>query len=120
MRIWNYFIPNLQNPESQPREEYANIFSTQKLTEDELKLLEDRNEDYLNKFNWYRGSGAPFSIFDDDMKEIGKSDDPESIFSQSCGHRNTIGLHVTGLLAHCLPSFNAWKQSVLDRFQPRI
>ena len=113
------FYTNFQNQEPQLKKENASIFTTQKLTEEELKLLKDRDKDYLNKFNWYRESGGPFSIFDEDMKEIGKSSDPESIFSQSCGHRYTIALHVTGLLAKCLTFFNAWKQSVQDRIQPR-
>ena len=85
---------SLQNPERQPKTEYANIFWTQKLTKEELTLLENKNQDYLNTFSRYE-SGMHPSYFDGDMKEIEKSSDPESIFSWSCGYRTTIVLHVT-------------------------
>ena len=85
---------SLQNPERQPKAEYVNIFWTQKLTKEELTLLENKNKDYLNTFSRYE-SGMHPSYFDGDMKEIGKSSDPESIFSWSCGYRTTIVLHVS-------------------------
>ena len=96
------FYTNLQNPERQPKSDqkfvHACLFLTQKLTEEEQTLLENKNRDFLNAFYSYGSDGVPhghrydFSI---DMKAIEKSSDPESIFSCSCGHRHTIDLHVT-------------------------
>ena len=88
------FYTSLQNPERQPKEEYVDIFSTKKLTEEELTLLENRNRGYLNTFSDYGPDGVSF-YFDSDMKEIEKSNDPESIFSRSYGNRWTIPLYVT-------------------------
>ena len=85
---------SLKNLKRQPKEEYVNIFSTRKLTEEALTLLENRNREYLNTFYYY-GSDGLSSIFDRDMKKIKKSSDPESIFNYSYGYRNTIFLHVS-------------------------
>ena len=88
------FYTSLQNPDRQPKAEKAYIFSTKKLTEEELTLLENRNREYLNTFLSYRSDRLPAN-FDDKMKEIKESSDPESIFSYSYGYRETIFLHVT-------------------------
>ena len=87
------FYTSLQNPERQPKEDYANIFSAQKLTEEELTLLENRNNDFLNTFRWYESDDHTF--FDGLMKEIKKSNDPESIYIWSSGFRLTKALHET-------------------------
>ena len=94
------FYINLQNPtyKFEPkkfqREETANIFLTQKLTEVELTLLKRRNNDYLNTFYWYQPDAKRSVDFDNDMKKIGKSSDPESIFSHSVGDRWTSRLEL--------------------------
>ena len=98
------FYTNLQNPERQPTSDqkfvHTSYFSTRKLTEEELTLLKNRNEDFLNTFHSY-GSGAhPESLrqaetLDSDMRAIERSSDPESVFSCCSGHRHTIELHVT-------------------------
>ena len=88
------FYTSLENPESYPKVEKAYIFSTKKLTEEELTLLENRNEDFLITFMYYGSDGLP-SLFDSHMKKIEKSSDPESIFCCSWGHRWTFSLHVT-------------------------
>ena len=88
------FYTSLENSNSQPKEEFAYIFSTKKLTEEELTLLENRNRDFLNLFVYY-GSDGFSSFFERDMKKKEKSSDPESIFSRSSGFRHTISLHVT-------------------------
>ena len=88
------FYTSLQNPERQPKAERARFFLDKKLTEEELTLLENRNREYLNTFLSYRSDRLPAN-FDDKMKEIKESSDPESIFSYSFGERNTIVLHVT-------------------------
>ena len=92
------FYTSLQNLERQPKEEGVNIFLTKKLTEKELTLLENRDEDFLNTFTYdkyvlYRGPGP--SNFKNDMEIIEKSSDPDSIFSRNYGHRYTIPLNVT-------------------------
>ena len=81
------------NPERQLNEDYANIFAAQKLTEEELTLLENRNKDFLNTFRWYEADDHTF--FDGLIKEMKKSNDPESIFIWSSGYRWTKVLHVT-------------------------
>ena len=94
------FYTSLQNSERQPKAELAYFFSTKKLTDEELTLLENRNKDYLNTFRRYGFDDRfiqwdrPRSLFNDDMKDIKKSSDPDSIFCLSYGHRETIALHV--------------------------
>ena len=88
------FYTSLQNPERQPNEESAYIFLTEKLTEKELTLLENRDDDFLNAFPYYR-SGHMHALFKNDMEEIEESSDPGSIFSRNYGHRDTIPLNVT-------------------------
>ena len=82
------------NPKCQPEAEHAYIFLTKKLTDEETTLLEKRNRDYLKMFSYYRSDPHPH-YFDNSMKEIRKSSDPESIFSRSYGFRITLALHVT-------------------------
>ena len=84
---------NLLNPEYQPKEEKAYIFSTKKLTEEEQTLLDNKNKNFINTFYDY-GSDGFLSIFDRDMNKIQKSSDPETIFSRSSGYRWTLALHV--------------------------
>ena len=91
-------------PESQPKEELVDIFSTNKLTEEELVLLESRNKDYLDTFDYYESDKS--SLFTRDMEKIEKSSDLESIFSYSCGQRDTLTLHVT---------FESIKEEMLKR-----
>ena len=88
------FYTSLQNPERHPKEESVDIFLTKKLSEEELTLLEKRDKDFLNAFPYYR-SGHMHALFENDMEEIGKSSDPESIFFRIYGHRDTIALNVT-------------------------
>ena len=89
------FYTNLQNPERQPKSDYASIFSTQKLTEEELTPLKNRDRYFLNTFSLYHGTFG-FSNFNGDFLEaVEKSSDPDSIFSYSSGCRDTIILHVT-------------------------
>ena len=83
-----------QNSESEP-EAGANFFLSQQLAEEEFTLLENRNNDYLNTFNLYYPLGGSSGIFDRDMQIIGKSSDPESIFSRGDGFRWTIVLNIT-------------------------
>ena len=87
------FYTSLQNPECQLIEEYVEIFSTKKLTEEELTLLENRNREYLSKYISYSAEFPPH--FDRDMKRIKNSSDPESIFCNCVGYRKTITLHAT-------------------------
>ena len=89
------FYTSLQNPDRQPKAEraYRYIFSTKKLTEEELTLLENRNREYLNTFLSYRSDRLPAN-FDDKMKEIKESSDPESIFSYNYGYRESFCLHI--------------------------
>ena len=87
------FYTSLQNPEIRPKIERVRIFSTQKLTEEELTLLEFRNREYLKTFRLYRSESL--LRFDHDMRRIENSSDPESIFSNCVGYRKTITLHVT-------------------------
>ena len=88
------FYTNLQNPERQPKSDYASIFSTQKLTEEELTPLENRDRDFLNTFSLYDRTFG-LSYFNEELEAIEKSSDPDSIFSYSTGCRDTITLHVT-------------------------
>ena len=74
--------------------ERANIFSTKKLTEKEVTLLENRSREFLNTFRWYGSEGRP-SYFEDDMKQIGTSSDPDSVFTRNLGNRVTKTLHVS-------------------------
>ena len=85
------FYMNLQNPDRQHEQEYADIYSTKKLNEEELNLLKNRNKYYLSTFSWYEY----LPNFESDMKEIKESSDPDSIFSESCGFRLTFDLEVT-------------------------
>ena len=48
-----YFYISLQNPESRPKAEVSYSFLTQKLTEEESRLVDERNQDYLNTFHHY-------------------------------------------------------------------
>ena len=86
------FYASLQNPKHVPKEETANIFWTPKLSEEELTLLRSRNSDYLNTFYWYQPDAKRSDDFENDMKQIEKSSDPESIFSHSFGNRWTSRL----------------------------
>ena len=83
---------SLQNSERQPKAERVFIFSSKKLTEEELTLLENRDEDFLNAFPSYRSHP---SVFENHIKKIGKSSDPDSIFTWLSGNRKTIALDVT-------------------------
>ena len=86
---------SLQNPEQEPKTERANLFLTQKLTEEQQTLLETRNHHYLKTFNWYNRPYWWCSHFNADMYFIGESNDPESIFSRSNGERWTSAVHVS-------------------------
>ena len=76
---------------------HAKLFLTQKLTEEEYKLLETRNNDYLKTFDRYESylNGLRWRNLAMDMKKIGKSNDPDSILSRNEGKRWTSRLHVT-------------------------
>ena len=101
------FYTSCQNPESKPKAEVAYSFVTQKLNEEELRLLDERNEDYLNTFHsynriWMDGREDSNRLllnaaqrFNKDIEEIGKSSDPESKFSYTFCGRWTFALHVT-------------------------
>ena len=84
--------PMEQYLEGVPKEETANIFLTQQLTEEELRLLKSRNNDYLNMFYWYRPDVKRSIDFVNDIEEIGRSSDPEVIFSHSVGNRWTLAV----------------------------
>ena len=86
------FYTCLQNPERPPKAEYSNIFLMQKLTEEDVTLVENRNNEYLNTF-WFDYN--PDSEYKKTMEEFKESSDPESIFSYSDGGRSTSALHVT-------------------------
>ena len=88
------FYTNLQNPERQIKEECARFFSTPKLTEEELMLLENRDIDFLDSFSLYE-SDSISNTFDWDMMKIEKSGDLDSIFSRNDGFRQTIHLNAT-------------------------
>ena len=108
------FYNSLQNPESEPKEEaLLHCFVAKKLDEEELRLLNDRNEEYLNTFRCYnqewqekmantpgwedknRLLSEAAERFNDDMEDFEKSSDPESKFCYSCCGRWTFTLHVT-------------------------
>ena len=86
------FYTSLQNPKNLPKEQAVNIFLSPKLSEEELALLRSRNSDYLNTFFWYQTNATRSDDFENDMKKIEKSSDPESIFSFSAGDRWTSRL----------------------------
>ena len=88
-----YFYASLQNPESKPKAEDSYSFLTQKLTEEDLRLVHEKNQDYSNTFSDYYLLGP--GKFADDVKKMKKSSDPESKFSYSSCHRLTSALHVT-------------------------
>ena len=70
---------------------------TKKLTEEELRLVDEKDQDYLNTFQFYTQLGGSKSgyMFNNDIEQIKKSSDPESKFRYSSCHRWTSALHVT-------------------------
>ena len=96
-----YFYASLQNPESKPKAEISSSFLTQKLTEEELRLVDEENQDYLNKFRCYSkryrwNANGPLSRrFNDDIEKMKTSSDSESKFSYHYCNRWTSALHVT-------------------------
>ena len=86
------FYTSLQNPERPPKAGHSYIFLMQKLTEEDVTLVENRNNEYLSTFvidynrdNEYKKT----------MEKFKESSDPESMFSYSYGRRSTSALHVT-------------------------
>ena len=93
-----YFYDSLQNPERKPKVEECAGFLTKKLTEEELRLVDQKNQDFLNTFSFYTqldGRSNDGYLFNNDIEQIKKSSDPESKFSYSSCHRWTFALHVT-------------------------
>ena len=102
-----YFYTRLQNPESKPKAEVSYSFLTQKLTEEELRLVDEMNQDYLNTFSrynqfWMKGREDSNKLikkaaqnFKEDIEQIKKSSDPESKFSRGFCGRWTFALRVT-------------------------
>ena len=75
-----------------------NVFSflTQKLTTEEITLVDDKNEAYLSTFNSYGNSiGYNNSEFSQAIDAIKKSSDTDSIFAESYCYRWTIPLKIT-------------------------
>ena len=98
------FDNNLQNPHTKPKTELIESFLTQKLTTEELKLVEERNEDYLELFfNYNCPGGGSFDkgslLFQKDMKKISKSSDPDSTFINTYCRRRTFLIYVLNLAA---------------------
>jgi len=95
------FYTSLQNPERPPKAEYFDIILLQKLTEEDVMLVKNRNTDYLSTFYWLSLSlsGRIIEGFDEYMelfkKKLNESSDPESIFGYHYGGRWTSALHVT-------------------------
>ena len=87
-----YFYDSLQNPESKPKAEDSYSFLATKLTEEELRLVDEKNQDYLSKFVDHRYWPQ---IFNNVFDKIKTSSDPESKFSYSFCDRWTSVLHVT-------------------------
>ena len=87
------FYTSLQNPERPPKAEHSNIFLMQKLTEEDVTLVENRNTDYFSTlwidYNPYMEKSLPY------LEKFKESSDPESIFSYSYGGRWIFALHVT-------------------------
>ena len=92
-----YFYDSLQNPERKPKEEESVSFLTQRLTGEELRLVDEKNQDYLNKFNLYNQIWINMATqsFNNDIEKMKTSSDPESKFSYSFCERWTYALHVT-------------------------
>jgi len=102
-----YFYISLRNPESKPKAEVSYSFLTQKLTEEELRLHDERNQDYLNTFSsynqlWMEGYENSNQLiieaaerFNNDIEQMKTSNDPESKFSHSFSGRWTFALRVT-------------------------
>ena len=95
------FYTSLQNPERPTKAEYSDIILIQKMTEEDVTLVENRNTDYLSTFYWLSLSlsGRLIDGFDEYMekvkKKLNESSDPESIFCYHYGGRWTSALHVT-------------------------
>ena len=89
-----YFYASLQNPESKPKAEDSDSFLTQKLTEEELRLVDEKNQDYMHKYHSYSQLPGCWNFYYD-IEEMKKSSDPESKFSYSTCERWTSALHVT-------------------------
>ena len=101
------FYTSLQNQELPLVAEHSDISLIQKLIEEDVTLVENRNPNYLNtlgSFDFmnpyakyikpYNPTLGPRSV-DAYLKKFEESSDPESIFSYSAGHRWTQALLVT-------------------------
>ena len=63
-------------------------FFTKKLSEEELKLVSQKDKDYLEEFSYYRNPDE--MIIDRDIQSFKKSSDPYSKYAYSSCHRATF------------------------------
>ena len=80
------FLLNLQNQNELKYEEVSSFF-TPKLTNEEFKLVQERNKEYLKSYAYHHVGGNP----DIDLNEMKKSDSKSKYIHGSCW-RETIHL----------------------------